>query len=236
LDTLRRKTGREIHIGLEPEPECLLETGAGMADFFVRRAMPGAVAELRMKEGWSARRAESVIQRHLGACLDTCHSSVGGEPPAAAIRRLRSEGIRISKIQLSAALAARNTPAGRAGLRTFADDVYLHQTRAFGGGREVGRWTDLSPALNDLARLNRATDIRVHCHVPLFHRPAPPLRSTALDLDREFWNLALRSTSILEIETYTFHALPDKIRSIGVIESIIREYRWVHARRAAQAR
>ncbi len=227
LDRIRSRTGREIHVGLEPEPDCLIETAAGFAEFHRRTLIPGVIAELRSSSGWSARRAEAVARRHLGICLDTCHSAVGGEDPAGGLARLVREGVRVSKIQISAAVAARNSAAGRAGLRAFADPVYLHQTRAFDGAWERARWTDLAPALDDLAGMPRGLDVRVHCHVPLFHRPAAPLRSTAAGLGPEFWHAAVRATRTLEIETYTFAALPERIRAIGLTESIVREYRWV---------
>lgn len=230
LDALRSRSGREIHVGLEPEPDCLVETAAGFAEFHRRRMAPGVCAELRAAFGWPLRRAESVVRRHLGVCLDTCHSAVGGEDPAGAVERLVREGIRISKIQISAAVAVRNTAAGRAGLGAFADPVYLHQTRALAGAWERARWTDLDLALRDLARLPRDLDVRVHCHVPLFHRPATPLRSTAGALGPGFWRAAVRATSAIEIETYTFLALPARIRRIGLTESIVREYRWVLGR------
>ncbi|MBM4157026.1 MAG: TIM barrel protein [Lentisphaerae bacterium] len=234
LDRIRTRTGREIHIGFEPEPDCLVETAAGFAEFHRRRMLPGVGAELRAAEGWSPRKAEAAVRRHLGICLDTCHSSVGGEDPAAAVERLVREGIRISKIQVSAAVAAANTAAGRAGLRAFADPVYLHQARAFDGAWERARWTDLSPALRDLARMPASLDVRVHCHVPLFHRPAAPLRSTAGTLGPEFWRASRRATQVLEIETYTFLALPPRIRAIGLTESIVREVRWVMRRAGAE--
>jgi len=41
---------------------------------------------------------------HLGVCLDTCHSALQFEDPLESLRAYRDEGIRISKIQLSAAL------------------------------------------------------------------------------------------------------------------------------------
>ncbi|MBU4460906.1 MAG: metabolite traffic protein EboE [Verrucomicrobia bacterium] len=227
LDALRSRTGREIHVGLEPEPDCLVETAAGFAEFHRRRMVPDVCAGLRAAFGWPLRRAETVVRRHLGICFDTCHSAVGGEDPANAVERLVREGIRISKIQVSAAVAARNTAAGRAGLRAFADPVYLHQTRAMDGAWERARWTDLGPALRDLARMPADLEARVHCHVPLFHKPAAPLRSTAGELGADFWRAAVRATSTLEIETYTFLALPARIRRIGLTESIVREYRWV---------
>lgn len=234
LDGLRSKTGREIQVGLEPEPDCLLETAAGLAEFHRRRLLPDVCAELRAARGWSLRRSEAVVRRHLGACLDTCHSAVGGEDAASAVARLVREGIRIPKIQVSAAVAARNSAEGRAGLRAFADPVYLHQTRAFDAAWERARWTDLSPALRDLARMPPTLDVRVHCHIPLFHRPAAPLRSTAEELGAEFWRAAVAATPTLEIETYTFLALPPRIRAIGMTESIVREYRWVLGRVGAE--
>lgn len=226
LDELRRRTGREIHVALEPEPDCLIETTAGLVEFFERRLLPQGSAALGGMSGMAGRQAESLLRRHLGVCLDTCHACVNGERPAEALARLERAGVRVSKIQISAAPRARNTDPGRRALSRFADPVYLHQTRAWDGSLERARWSDLPAALVDLRSRPRHWDVRTHCHIPLFHRPAAPLGTTAEMLDDAFWRAAVRLTSVLEIETYTFFALPAAVRRPRVVDSIVAEHRW----------
>ncbi len=235
LDELRRRGGRDIHVALEPEPDCLIETARGFIEWFDGVLLPRGIRALRGLRGMSSRRAEAVVRRHIGICVDTCHLAVGGERPSEALLRLRRSGVRVSKIQISAAPAAPTTAAGLRALRAFADPVYLHQTRRWVGALEADRWPDLPEALAALRGL-RGGVVRTHCHIPLFHRPRPPLRSTAEFLDADFWAEAVRATRVLEIETYTFHALPRSARPNSVVDSIVAEYRWCLRRLATAAR
>lgn len=231
LDALRRRTGRTIHLGLEPEPDCWIETMAEFAARFDDTLLPRGAAAVAADLGVSLRRAETVMRRHLGVCADTCHLSVLGERPADALRLARRAGFLVSKIQLSAAPVAPNTPAGRDALAAFAEPVYLHQTRAGGADGAAARWTDLPAALAALPGRPDLDEIRTHCHVPLFWRGGRVLRSTAAELDADFWRLAGGGlTGTLEIETYTFGVLPAALRRGGVVRSIVREYAWVLGR------
>lgn len=211
LATLREKTGREIHVGLEPEPFCFLETTDEVLKFF---AGPLAAAGER-----------DAVQRHLGVCLDTCHVALQFESPLEALRRYRAAGIRVSKIQISAAL---ETDAAQAGaLRLFDEPVYLHQTKARFKNGELLAWPDLPDALPAIAGNDALEAVRVHFHVPLFWEGRVPLRSTATDLNMEFFREVCAATEHLEVETYTFSVLPEVMRAGGVVECICRELEWV---------
>lgn len=79
LRDLENRTGKEIGLALEPEPDCLLECASDAISFFRNRLHPIGRSVL----GGSADEAERTLRRHLGVCLDTCHHSVVGESPAA---------------------------------------------------------------------------------------------------------------------------------------------------------
>ena len=70
-----------------------------------------------------------MLRRHLGLCFDVCHSAVAFEDARSVLDAVARAGIRIPKLQLSAALQL-----DRIGLEliepllTFDDGVYLHQT------------------------------------------------------------------------------------------------------------
>jgi sugar phosphate isomerase/epimerase len=216
LAGLYAKTGREIHLGLEPEPGCFLESTDEVLRFFHEQLTP--VNELR-------------VRRHLGVCLDTCHMALQFEEPSDALARLAAAGIRISKVQLSAALEADAAPASLAALRAYDEPVYLHQVRARSAGGATAAWTDLPQALAELPGTPAAEAVRVHFHVPLFWEGAGALRSTASALSPAFFaRLKLGATEHLEIETYTFGVLPEAQRAIGAVESLAREFQWVLAR------
>jgi hypothetical protein len=223
------ETGREIHLGLEPEPACYLETTAEVIHFFEAYLLPFGGAMLAAKTGTGREMAESLIRRHLGVCLDTCHAALQFEDPDKNIDRYQNAGIRLSKIQISAALSTPNHAAGRGALQSFIEPVYLHQVRVNQGGDSAG-WVDLPEALPALLEYPELAEVRVHFHVPLFWDGTPPLQTTAATMTPAFWQkIRAGVCPHLEIETYTFDVLPPAMRSGPVETHILREYAWVLA-------
>jgi hypothetical protein len=102
---LSERTGRDLHLGLEPEPLGLFENSAETIQFFdrVRDEHP----------------SDSRLERHLGVNYDTCHFAIEFEEPREAIARLRAHGIRLSKIHLSNALKLTPSPAALKRLSAF---------------------------------------------------------------------------------------------------------------------
>jgi sugar phosphate isomerase/epimerase len=237
LHDLRRRTGREIHLGLEPEPGCVLETAVDAADFFGRELLPAGGAWLRRRRGMDAREAEEVLRRHIGVCLDVCHICVQFESPEESVALLAGHGIRLSKVHLSAALRTWTTASSARRLEAFADPVYLHQVRVRRPDGTLAAASDLSPAL--LARWDTTApprECRIHFHVPLYLEEHEGLRSTAAELTPSFLRRAVAAgTRHFEIETYTFDVLPPALRRRPVAESIAAEFRWVLRRWADAA-
>ncbi|MYW62707.1 metabolite traffic protein EboE [Streptomyces sp. SID8379] len=193
LDALEELTGKSIRIGLEPEPGCVVETTAD------------AIAPL------------TAVDRpdRIGLCLDTCHLATSFEDPRTALDGLAAAHIPVVKSQLSAALHADNprTPAVRRALAAFDEPRFLHQTRTVTGDGLRGT-DDLGPALNGAA-LPDATAWRAHFHVPLHAAPAAPLTSTLGVLKDTLTRLVggpHPRTRHLEVETYTWQALPPQLR------------------------
>ena len=73
LHEIHSKTGREIHIGLEPEPDCLLETTTEVIEFFEKQFIPQALPHMVARLSCHRSEAEAIIRRHIGVCFDTCH-------------------------------------------------------------------------------------------------------------------------------------------------------------------
>ncbi len=230
------QTGRRLHLGLEPEPLCLLETSSEVLHFFDR---------LRAEHQKDPRLAE-----HLGVTYDTCHFAVEFEEPHNALLRLQQHGVKISKIHLSSALKVRPTPKAREALAAFVDAVYLHQVVVSrpDGHRET--YLDLDDALacerpelepagaegvSPLASGSPSLpEWRIHFHVPL-HCPPTPLFDNTSDhilgvLDLLQANPGL--CSHLEMETYTWEVLPPEFRNLDVIDQLVAEYEWTLARLA----
>ena len=234
------KTGRKLHLGLEPEPLCLLESTAETIHFF---------DHLRAEHPRDERLAE-----HLGVNYDTCHFAVEFEEPQNALACLVNHGIKISKLHLSSALKVAPTPEAREALTNFADDVYLHQVvaRDPDGNRTI--FTDLPDALAFANRQLAATtppaqpvsapdpgeagvghwplpEWRIHFHIPLHAPAAPPFENTndhllgVLDLLAGSPKLCTH----LEMETYTWEVLPPEFKSHSVVDQLAAEYEWTLA-------
>lgn len=228
LSALHEDTGREIHLGLEPEPDCYLETTAETIAFFKDVLFTASVAEVARLLKIYRSDAETLVRRHLGVCFDTCHVALQYEDPTESLRAYQAEGIRISKIQLSAALRAASNPESWAALRAFAEPVYLHQVKGRAASGAKFAWYDLPMALDELPSFPDVEELRVHFHVPLFFTGSGPLQSTVNTLTPDFFH-ELRGgiCSHLEIETYTFDVLPADVHPGDVVKSIAREYSWV---------
>jgi hypothetical protein len=233
---IERETGKTLALALESEPGCLLETTDDALSFFERELFALDVRrELAERIGVDAGRAEEVLRRHVGICLDACHASVEFERPVMALQKLRSAGILVPKIQLSAGLRIRSATAEAIGeLRAFDDGVYFHQTvvrrgsERDGVSRHLRRYVDLPDAFRAAPEIGDGAEWRVHCHVPVFHAELGAFSSTQEDL-RELLLLATELSPHLEVETYTFDVLPAALRDRPVVEAIACELEWVLA-------
>ena len=211
VDRLSQKTGRVLHLGLEPEPLGYLETTAETVEFFER---------LRDEHSNDSR-----LERCLGVNYDTCHLAVEYEEPGQSLAQLRRHHIKVSKLHLSSALKTRPTAAARSALAGFADEVYLHQVIARGVEGKLVRYRDLDDALRAAAP---AEEWRVHFHIPLhcpktewFEPTTDHLLGVLDELKRE-----PGLCSHLEMETYTWEVLPASMKSPSVVGQLIAEYDW----------
>jgi sugar phosphate isomerase/epimerase len=227
LAALRDDTGKEIHLGLEPEPDCFLETTAETIAFFRDHLLLAGAGEVDRLLGCGREHAEALIRRHIGVCFDTCHVAMQFENLADSYRAYRDAGIRISKVQLSAALNAHTMARAVEVLKPFAEPVYLHQVKARGLEGARYSWFDLPDALAEVEQYPDIAEMNVHFHVPLFFNMGGILRSTVETLTPEFFaELRRGDTAQLEIETYTFDVIPPELHPGDVVKSIAREYTW----------
>jgi sugar phosphate isomerase/epimerase len=192
LDALHELTGRSLRIGLEPEPGCTVET--------TRDALAPLTA---------------IGHDRIGICVDTCHLATSFEDPHTALDALTQARVPLVKSQLSAALHAEHPhlPEVRAALAAFDEPRFLHQTRTRTAAGLRGT-DDLGEALAGDA-LPDASPWRAHFHVPLHAAPAAPLTSTLPVLRAALTRLVGGPhplTHHLEVETYTWQALPPELR------------------------
>ncbi len=228
LKRLYEETGKEIHLGLEPEPDCLLESTPEALRFFRENLFREGAGRIAGQSGLTRSEAEETLRRHIGVCVDTCHLALQFEDLAESCRRYRDEGIRLSKIQFSNALEAEPSPEAFEALRAFDEPVYLHQVRARRRDGGLESWTDLPSALDSLPLKSDIERIRVHFHVPLYFENNGPLSSTAPCLNPAFFKFLQKGDCPhLEIETYTFDVFPEALGRESIVDSIEKEFRWV---------
>ncbi len=217
IETLSERTGRDLHLGLEPEPLCYFETSAETVSFF------DGLLDSRPNE-------RERLSRRLGVNYDACHLAVEYESADESLERLVDSGIRISKLHLSAALKVADFSAPTLEtLGGFCEPVYLHQVVARTGEAPLKRYEDLDAALEARASgEDDADEWRIHFHIPLHHSPAPPLSSTSdhiagvLDFLKERPEICRH----FEMETYTWEVLPGEIGQVSVVDQLSREYEW----------
>lgn len=240
LVALRARTGRRVALALEPEPHCFLETIDEVIKFFSGHLHSEAAARRLMAlTNLAQDAAAQALHDHIGLCLDLCHAAVEFEDAAACIERLRTAGIRVHKMQISAGLRLPTLDAAAlAALQRFQDPVYLHQVvqqRQASPG--LTRFADLPEAMASLQDSSDGLEWRVHFHVPIFLDQLPPFSSTQAFI-REVLALhkAQPVSAHLEVETYTWDVLPDAFRSGSVVHAVARELAWVQAELAGERR
>jgi hypothetical protein len=231
LHHLEKTTGKRIHIGLEPEPDGLIENTDEVIAWFDRYLFP--VGAEVLGDRLSPTESAQILRRHIQVCYDTCHFAVEFEQPVVALDRFRQAGIGISKIQLSSALRIPvpeqmdDRQALLQTLQPFVESTYLHQVIAQEADGNLVRYRDLGVALADWLTTD-AQEWRTHFHVPLFIRDYPPMSSTQADIEQTLTYLLQHPTTCqhLEIETYTWEVLPAAMK-LDIATSIQREYAWI---------
>jgi hypothetical protein len=204
------RSGKDLHLGLEPEPLGWIENTAESIALF---------NDLGHGED---------IQRCLGINYDTCHFAVEYESPATALASFKQHGIRISKLHLSSALKLTPSSASLKLMESFTDDVYFHQVIARREDGVLERHRDLPVALASNPLRRGIEEWRVHFHVPLHAPPQDHLDTTADHLIATLDVLAANPSLCqhLEMETYTWEVLPRDLRAASVEDQLEREYLW----------
>jgi hypothetical protein len=229
---IKVNTGKLIHLDIEPEPDGFLENTAEVVDYFQHWLLPTGRRYLSDRLGIELVEADEAIKNHVQLCYDVCHFALVYESPQLVLDRLAEEGIRIGRIQISAALKAflsEDLPQRKAvaeQLTAFAESTYLHQVGEMSANQQLTQYPDLPEAL---ARINQpgAREWRTHFHVPIFLKEYGLLQSTQDEI-AEVLRIARqhRITHHLEVETYTWDVLPPDLK-LDVVASIVRELEWV---------
>jgi hypothetical protein len=226
---VEQTTGKLIRLGLEPEPDGMVENTDEFITYFDKFLIPAVLREAQAHDVDTIL-AEEIAHRYIGICFDTCHASVQYEAPRTALTKLAAAGITITKVQVSSALrctwksTADNQPL-RYLLEELCDPVYLHQVREKTLDGCIHNFSDLPEAL---ARQERPEEgqWRIHFHVPVFLDRYGLLSSTHKET-AEYIRLCLENNwcDHFEIETYTWDVLPPDLKT-GLVHSIAQEFDW----------
>lgn len=225
IDQMRERTGRDFHLGLEPEPLCYLETSSEAVAFInsMREMKPG----------------DERIDQCLGVNYDTCHLAIEFEEPKDVIANFINNRIRISKIHLSSALKVKPTQDRLQQLAAFDDPVYFHQVISKNHATgSIQRIKDLDKAL-DLASTSPpegSEEWRIHFHIPL-HSPVNELFASTSDHIESLLDELKAYPDIcnhFEMETYTWEVLPEDIKQRNVVDQLAHEYQWTLAQLKAR--
>ena len=111
-------------------------------------------------------------------------------------------------------------------LKRFDTGVYLHQVVARNG--RLDRFVDLPQAFTAFEAGRARGEWRIHCHVPVFLPHLGDLGSTQDALVATLKALRTEPFSPhLEVETYTWDVLPDRLKTASKADDIARELDFV---------
>lgn len=219
LEQLSQETGRDAHLGFEPEPFGQFDHTADSIRFLhkIFRGQPDAES----------------LARRLGITYDTCHFALQYETPEDSLNRFRAEGIRISKIQASNALSLSPAqPGALDALRAFDEPTYFHQVVVLPLEGAPIVFPDMKPALEwSRTAPHPGREWRCHFHIPIGASPLQPLGDTNTHLlDTIRYQAGHPGFSPhWEAETYTWGVLPD-IKKGDPDTMIAAELNWLAAR------
>ena len=212
IDVLEGMEGAPVILSVEAEP-CSSATDTSRAAAWV--------SELR--------------SRHLGLCLDCCHSAVEFEAVAEALALSHAAGL--GKVQFSSALSLEDPSVNVAGVEALLgldEPRFLHQVTSPLEEVRAPDLPDLARALAADERWLEQPEWRCHFHVPVDLEQYHGLGTTTRHADElvegllgepERWSQAELH---LEIETYTWSVIPEASgEEGGLVDAIEREYAHV---------
>ncbi len=240
LVRIEEETGVRVVLSLESEPDASARNGRALAEYLVFARLI-ATRILQDEFGADVEGSSRLAARHLGTCLDCCHSAVEFEEAEDSLA-FATHGGPLGKVQVSSALRLPHPaahPEARAELLAMDEPRFLHQVTGMGsdGFLHLPDLPALSRALSEEGSpWASAEEWRCHFHVPLDQATFGGLGTTRDHADRIVDGLlsdpAGWSTPELhlEIETYTWSILGDPGL---VVDGLVREYGHLTGRLAA---
>ncbi|HIH2762444.1 MAG TPA: metabolite traffic protein EboE [Candidatus Azoamicus sp. MARI] len=216
-----------IHIDIEPEPFCFLESCKDFIYFFKLWLMPGLKKKIKTYFNINTREATKIIAKHLNLCFDTCHSAVMFENEKKSLDLIRQLKIKIGRVQVSSAIKIKNINNKNFTHLTFLKkSPFLHQSLIKMKNLTFIKTNDFKNI--KIINNNLIKEIRIHCHVPIYIKKILKyFETTQKELKNSLINIIKHNdTRNLEIETYTYNILYKKKNN--KIKSMIKEYNWIN--------
>lgn len=224
-------SNKSLHLDIEPEPDGVLENTNEVIAFFNDYLLVEGVHKLTSLIGCSSQEAKESILEHIQLCYDVCHFALAYEDPKEVVASLEEEGIKIGKVQISAAMKCVKSDEisivkQQDSLRKFDEPTYLHQAIVRTKDGDLKHFSDLGEGIESMG-MDDFEEIRTHFHVPVFVDRFEELESTQDEIIKalEIWKTS-NYCKHLEVETYTWGVLPDHLQ-IDMTGSIVRELNWV---------
>ncbi|KFF08901.1 metabolite traffic protein EboE [Flavobacterium hydatis] len=223
--------GIMMHLDIEPEPDGIIENGDEYIAFFEDYLLKEGALLLAINLSCTVSQAQEYIRNHIQLCYDVCHFAIGFEESEDVIKKMEKHGLKIGKLQISAALkctASANVPIDELQkcLHTFDEPTYLHQAVIKTTNDELLKFNDLKNGIEAMKR-DDFKELRTHFHVPIFIEDYQLLQSTQNDIVNVLENWRKTAfTKHLEVETYTWQVLPTHLQT-DLEKSIERELNWV---------
>ncbi|QDV07875.1 hypothetical protein Poly30_34090 [Planctomycetes bacterium Poly30] len=244
LAKLEAEFGHRIVLSLESEPDASARNSRALAEYLVFARLVGSkVLQDEFDIGIEA--SGALMLRHLGVCLDCCHSAVEFEAPSESLRLAALGGGPLGKIQFSSALSLAKPaahPAAVEALLGLDEPRFLHQVTGRSAEGEFLHLRDLPALQAEVARGAEspwpgAEEWRCHFHVPVDLKDALGLVTTRPHADAILAAAITEPASWsvpelhVEIETYTWSVLPGGKGSSpsedAIVEGLEAEYRYV---------
>lgn len=220
-----------MHLDLEPEPDGIIENSDEYIAFFEEYLLKEGAELLASNLGCSLLQAKTYMRNHVQLCYDVCHFAIGFEESEEVLQKMEKHGLKIGKLQISAALKCSVSPNTAVEelqecLRAFDEPTYLHQAVIKTNSGELLKFKDLKDGIQAMQNTD-FKELRTHFHVPIFIEDYQLLQSTQNDITTilKSWRKN-EFTRHLEVETYTWQVLPEHLQT-DLTQSIERELCWV---------
>ncbi|MCP5022605.1 MAG: metabolite traffic protein EboE [bacterium] len=227
-----------VVLSVEAEPWAIAGNSRALVEHLALVATR-AEALLMEQHEFTGRAATNLVERHLGTCLDACHSAVEFESPGDAVSLARVVGC-MGKLQYSNALRVENPANNRSAvdaLIALDEPRFLHQVTGLHptGLQTAGDLSDLKDTLasdESQALWNACEEWRCHFHVPVNLPEFAGLGTTQVHADAILSELladpgSWRTPELhVEIETYTWNILPGA-KPDGLVQGLVAEYAHV---------